>query len=236
MKILLATSNPHKLDEIIAIWRDSSLDSAMDENTPSIEWFDQSAVDPNHAIAEPVEDQPPFEGNAQLKARHYAVAAGMITLADDSGLEVDALGGQPGVRSARYAGATGPRAQVDQANNEHLLKKLKELKDVPADQRTARFVCAMAICVPLPTGQPACVVTTVRGTVEGRIIGPDESPRGEHGFYIVSDGTNRPARVKCRAPSFLACQALAKMVVGGLIADVIAVIGSTDVVMGDVAR
>jgi len=65
---------------------------------------------------------------------------------------------------------------------------------------------------------------------------PVEGPRGEHGFYIVSDGTNRPVRVKCRAPSFIACQALPRMIVGGLIADVIAVIGSTDVVMGDVDR
>ena len=181
MQILLATSNPHKLDEMIAIWRDPSLDSAMDENMPSIEWVDLSTVDPNHPIAQPVEDQPTFEGNAQLKARHYAVA-GMITLADDSGLEVDALDGQPGVRSARYAGKTGPRAQVDQANNEHLLKKLKELEGVPAEQRTARFVCAMALCVPSSNSQPARVVATVRGTIEGQIIGPGESPRGEHGF------------------------------------------------------
>ena len=65
---------------------------------------------------------------------------------------------------------------------------------------------------------------------------PVEGPRGEHGFYVVSDGTNRPVRVKSRAPSFFACQALPKMIVGGLIADVIAVIGSTDVVMGDVDR
>jgi NADH-quinone oxidoreductase subunit D len=65
---------------------------------------------------------------------------------------------------------------------------------------------------------------------------PVEGPRGEHGYYIVSDGTNRPVRVKSRAPSFMACQALEKMVVGGLVADVIAVIGSTDVVMGDVDR
>jgi NADH-quinone oxidoreductase subunit D len=65
---------------------------------------------------------------------------------------------------------------------------------------------------------------------------PVEGPRGEHGFYIVSDGTNRPWRVKSRAPSLLACQALEKLIVGGLIADVIAVIGSIDVVMGDVDR
>jgi NADH-quinone oxidoreductase subunit D len=65
---------------------------------------------------------------------------------------------------------------------------------------------------------------------------PVEGPRGEHGFSIVSDGTNRPYRIKLRAPSFYACQGLPKMLVGGMIADVIAVIGSTDVVMGDVDR
>jgi NADH-quinone oxidoreductase subunit D len=71
---------------------------------------------------------------------------------------------------------------------------------------------------------------------KGEAYIPVEGPRGEHGFYIVSDGTNRPVRVKSRAPSFFACQALPRMIVGGLIADVIAVIGSTDVVMGDVDR
>jgi NADH-quinone oxidoreductase subunit D len=71
---------------------------------------------------------------------------------------------------------------------------------------------------------------------KGECYVPVEGPRGEHGFYVVSDGTNRPVRVKARAPSFIACQALPKMIVGGLIADVIAVIGSTDVVMGDVDR
>jgi len=70
----------------------------------------------------------------------------------------------------------------------------------------------------------------------GEAYVPVEGPRGEHGFYVVSDGANRPVRVKSRAPSFIACSALSKMIVGGLIADVIAVIGSTDVVMGDVDR
>src|SRR5437762_3426942 len=70
----------------------------------------------------------------------------------------------------------------------------------------------------------------------GEAYVPVEGPRGEHGFSIVSDGTNRPWRVKSRAPSLLACQALERMIVGGLIADVIAVIGSIDVVMGDVDR
>src|ERR1700730_14175639 len=70
----------------------------------------------------------------------------------------------------------------------------------------------------------------------GEAYVPVEGPRGEHGFYVVSDGTNRPWRIKSRAPSLLACQALERMIIGGLIADVIAVIGSLDVVMGDVDR
>ena len=70
----------------------------------------------------------------------------------------------------------------------------------------------------------------------GEAYVPVEGPRGEHGFSVVSDGTNRPWRIKSRAPSLLACQALERMIVGGLIADVIAVIGSIDVVMGDVDR
>jgi NADH-quinone oxidoreductase subunit D len=70
----------------------------------------------------------------------------------------------------------------------------------------------------------------------GEAYVPVEGPRGEHGFYVVSDGTNRPWRVKARPPSLLACQALERIIVGGLIADVIAIIGSLDVVMGDVDR
>jgi NADH-quinone oxidoreductase subunit D len=70
----------------------------------------------------------------------------------------------------------------------------------------------------------------------GEAYVPIEGPRGEQGFTVVSDGTNRPWRIKSRAPSLLACQALERMIIGGLIADVIAVIGSIDVVMGDVDR
>jgi len=65
---------------------------------------------------------------------------------------------------------------------------------------------------------------------------PVEGPRGEHGVYVVSDGTNRPVRVHLRAPSLAACQAMEPMVVGALLADVVAIIGSTDIVMGDVDR
>ena len=71
---------------------------------------------------------------------------------------------------------------------------------------------------------------------KGEVYVAVEGPRGEHGFNVVSDGTNRPFRVKLRAPSFYACQALPQIIQGGMIADVIAVIGSTDVVMGDVDR
>jgi NADH-quinone oxidoreductase subunit D len=70
----------------------------------------------------------------------------------------------------------------------------------------------------------------------GEACVPIEGPRGEQGFYVVSDGTNRPWRVKARSPSLLACQAIPRMVIGGLIADVVAVIGSTDIVLGDVDR
>ena len=70
----------------------------------------------------------------------------------------------------------------------------------------------------------------------GDVYVPIEGPRGEHGCYVVSDGTNRPWRVKMRSPSFMAIQALPAVVHGGLIADVVAVIGSTDVVMGDCDR
>jgi NADH-quinone oxidoreductase subunit D len=71
---------------------------------------------------------------------------------------------------------------------------------------------------------------------EGEAYVPVEGPRGEHGCYVVSNGRNQPWRVKMRSPSLMSCQALPKMIVGGLIADVIAVIGSIDVVMGDVDR
>ena len=189
MRILLATSNPHKLDEILAIWGGQS----CGERDDSVELVGLDAIADAGGIPEPVEDQPTFEGNAVLKARHYAKASGMMTLADDSGLEVDALGGQPGVRSARYADATGSRAEVDQANNDLLLRNLG---DLPAEQRSARFVCAMAwvtppdadagrwlplkhVVKPDPLGR---VMAVVRGAIEGRIIGPGESPRGTHGF------------------------------------------------------
>ena len=117
-------------------------------------------------LPEPTEDADTFEGNAKLKALHYARLTGCLTLADDSGLVVDALGGEPGVRSARYAGP----ASDDAANNAKLIGKLA---DVPAAERTARFRCAIALA------NADKVIATVSGKVEGIIV---EEARGSSGF------------------------------------------------------
>jgi XTP/dITP diphosphohydrolase len=117
-----------------------------------------------------------FDANAELKARAFAEASGLPALADDSGLVVDALDGRPGVRSARFAGE--PRS--DRRNLERLLA---ELRGVPAERRSARFVCVAVLAV--PGGGPAAAgvapgdVALFRGTCEGRI---GDEPRGADGF------------------------------------------------------
>lgn len=121
--------------------------------------------------AEPMEDALTFAGNARIKALAYARATGIRCLAEDSGLEVDALGGAPGVHSARYSGAEGNRAERDAANNEKLLR---ELSGIPRTERTARFVCAL--CLADPDGT---IVAETRGTYEGIIA---DAPRGSNGF------------------------------------------------------
>ncbi len=144
-------------------------------------------------LAEVVEDADTFEGNAIKKAVEIAQQTGCTTLADDSGLEVDALGGRPGVYSARYAGLDGD----DAANNALLVR---ELADVPPAQRTARYVAVLALCLAddelgraLHVGEPIGdgsqegvpflrddrVVVWFRATCEGRII---DEPRGDGGF------------------------------------------------------
>jgi XTP/dITP diphosphohydrolase len=115
-----------------------------------------------------VEDRPTFTGNAMKKARHYACHAGCLTLADDSGLCVNALEDAPGVYSARYAGITGHGA--DEANNKKLLAAIE---GVPDDQRQARFVCAMALA--LPAADLALMVDEVHGMLL-------REPRGTNGF------------------------------------------------------
>jgi XTP/dITP diphosphohydrolase len=121
-----------------------------------------------------------FAANAIEKASHYSRASGDLegspplwTLADDSGLLVDALGGEPGVHSARYAGLdcdVSGRERADAANNARLIR---ELTDVPESQRTARFRCALALV------EGGCVLAETSGVVEGRIL---RSPRGSNGF------------------------------------------------------
>ena len=123
-------------------------------------------LDAHPTIPEPDEDADSFEGNARKKALHYARLTDLWALADDSGLQVDALAGEPGVHSARYAG----EACSDAANNAKLLEKLR---GVPAERRTARFRCVLALA------NPAEVVATASGTLEGLIV---DEPRGHNGF------------------------------------------------------
>ena len=115
---------------------------------------------------EPVEDGATFEANARIKARLALAATGLPALADDSGLEVDALGGLPGVHTRRYA---GPEA-TDADNN---AKLLRELSGLPAGQRGARYVCVLALAA------PDAPIVTRRGTCRGRI---SSEPRGTAGF------------------------------------------------------
>jgi len=122
---------------------------------------------------EPDETGRTFEANAALKARFYARRSGLPTLADDSGLEVDALGGRPGVRTRRYA---GPNAS-DADNN---AKLLAELQGVPGAERGARYVCVLALALPEGVGRRGGLpVRAVRGTFRGRIA---TSLRGRSGF------------------------------------------------------
>ncbi len=106
-----------------------------------------------------IEDGATFEANALKKARTLAEFSGLLTLADDSGLEVDALDGAPGIFSARYGGENGN----DEQNNQKLLR---ELESVPEEKRSARFVCALALCAPSADGMSDW---TVREVCEGRI-------------------------------------------------------------------
>jgi len=157
-RILFATSNPHKLREVEQILAQLGI---------RVVGLGELA----EPVPEPVEDGDTFEANAALKAVGYAKATGLHCLADDSGLEVDALGGAPGVHSARYAGVEGSRAERDQANNDKLLAKIAE---IPEADRAARFVCAM--CLAAPSGE---VIVETRGAFEGVLT---DRPRGENGF------------------------------------------------------
>ncbi len=133
---------------------------------------DEAAQRIGRDIPDVVEDAATFAGNAIKKAREVSAITGLPALADDSGLEVDALDGAPGVYSARYAGVSG--GGTDAANN---TKLLAALADVPDDKRTARFRCVLALAdVAGPLGAETI---TSDGVVEGRIL---DAPRGTGGF------------------------------------------------------
>lgn len=153
MKLIIASNNAHKVSEIKAI-----LGCFYDE----ILSLREAGID-----MDVVEDANTFEDNALKKAREvFAVADADAVLSDDSGLMVDALGGAPGVYSARYAG----EGHDDAANN---AKLLDALKDVPGEKRTAQFRTSVAL---IRRGMPA---VTANGSVEGVIL---HSPQGENGF------------------------------------------------------
>jgi XTP/dITP diphosphohydrolase len=175
MKIIIATRNAHKLEEIRAIFDFKGLDICSALDFPG--------------IPDTIEDRNTFEGNAVKKAQELCDATGLMALADDSGLEVDALGGAPGVWSARYAGEPCNY----EANNEKLLREL-----AGKTNRRARFRTVIALA------RPGREPLTVEGTCEGTII---EEPRGTCGFgydpLFVPDGTGKtfaelPPEVKNR--------------------------------------
>ena len=159
-RLLVATHSAHKLAELRELLR-------LDRG--EIVGLDDVGVDD-----EPGETGTTFETNARIKARFGARRTGLPTLADDSGLEVDALDGGPGVRTRRYA---GPNA-TDGENN---AKLLSELDGLPPEHRGARYVCVLALALPEPDARPgdAVPIRTVRGTTRGRIA---TRPNGSGGF------------------------------------------------------
>ena len=156
MHLLIATGNPGKAKEFREML-----------GTDRFQWSDLSAHREIPAVEETGQT---FRANACLKASYYATALQSWAMADDSGLEVDALAGSPGVSSARWAKLHG-EGEGDAANNALLLR---QLDNVPDDRRTARFVCVLALAD--PTGR---ILLTARDTVEGTIL---RAPRGSNGF------------------------------------------------------
>ena len=151
-RLLIATTNRGKLREVRAMLKALPVEVVTLEEYPN--------------LPAPLEDQDTFAANARLKALHYARLSDCLSLADDSGLEVDALGGAPGIHSARYAGTPSDSA----ANNQKLVAALSGVE--PA-RRTARFRCAMA----LARGDE--ILAVAEGRMEGIIV---DEPKGVHGF------------------------------------------------------
>ncbi|MGI6264354.1 MAG: RdgB/HAM1 family non-canonical purine NTP pyrophosphatase [Acutalibacteraceae bacterium] len=164
MRYIVATHNAHKLSEIARILRPLGIDAVTDRQI-------------GLSLPEVEETGDTFEENAYLKAASACAVSGLPAIADDSGLMIDALDGAPGVYSARYAGEGATDAQ-------RIAKVLAEMRDVPPERRTARFVSA--VCCVFPNGERV----TARGTCEGTI---GYVSRGEGGFgydpiFVTPDG------------------------------------------------
>lgn len=156
--ILVATTNPGKIAEIGAMLGGR------------VRWLGLADVGP---IDEVAEDGATFAENARKKALGYAKASGLWTIADDSGLVVDALGGAPGVKSARFSGDKPPGEDRSLQDHRNMAKVLDLLRGVPVERRTARFVCCLCLAC------PERVLIETEGTVEGLIT---ESQIGKNGF------------------------------------------------------
>jgi XTP/dITP diphosphohydrolase len=164
-EVFLASRNRKKIAEMERILREHVLGIVV------------VGIDDVEGYAEPVEDQPTFEGNALLKARAGRAATGLPSLADDSGLCVDALNGMPGVLSARWAGP--PKS--DERNNRLLLA---QLTDVPDERRSAHFQCAVAFCH--DAGEEL-----TSGVMPGRVI-HETRGTGGFGYDVLFEAEDRP--------------------------------------------
>ena len=161
MKILAATRSSGKQEEIRRILTPGGFQVVFPDDI----WLRESNEDDGLEAADT------FEGNARRKAEYFVRLSSLPTLADDSGLEVMALGGAPGVRSKRWAGASGTPAEIDLANNAELLRRLAGLSDA---QRVARYRCVLVFL-----RSAGAVPLVCYGDCTGRIL---EEPRGSGGF------------------------------------------------------
>ncbi len=159
-RVLIATSNPGKLRDFAGAASHHGIEIASLPNFAS--------------LPTPVEDGETFEANARKKAEEYSqYAPGEIVLADDSGLVVDALGGAPGVHSARYAADEPHRAESNTGDDANNARLLRELTDFPIERRTGRFICVIA------AARDGKTLAVFEGKAEGFVL---DDFRGSHGF------------------------------------------------------
>jgi XTP/dITP diphosphohydrolase len=202
-QVFLASRNAKKIGELRRI---------LGGVVPGLEVL---GLDDVEFYEEPVEDQPTFAGNALLKARAGALATGLPSLSDDSGLCVEALNGMPGVLSARWAGT--PKS--DARNNELLLS---QLADVPDERRGAHFTCAVAFCYPVGDGGIAEEVVT--GEMAGSIT---REVRGTGGFgydvvFVPTGFTVTSAELPSEEKDAISHRGKALREIAPLVADVLA--------------